>query len=733
MNSITLDVAKLKESNEATLLALLELSESTALKEVWAPIIHELRHAGCKFVERFALKCDADDIWDALCEKCYLSSESAWSETLVGKWCQAKGFEALDRDAEALSRYESLSLFSLNERDSMPVALDAAHVACRLKKPLLAERFVAIATQNSNDYNTLQRAAKLYKRIDRLEQVNEKNGVLRCALLFSSTTQFLEPLLRAKARSHGIFLEIYSCDFNNFSQAIYDAESDLYHFKPDIVILGRNWRDLNFSGLSDDPEKWVLENSEEIQQHWRLILSRLNCRILQQGFDLPEHTSDGQLSASGKTGRLRAIRALNASLVENKLALVSMIDFSGLQARVGFSTWSDERMWFLARQHPAPDGLPFVVSEYLAFLRAITGKTKKLLVLDLDNTLWGGVIGEDGLGGIKIGQETPQGESFRAFQEYLLELKSRGVLLAVCSKNNAYDAKLPFERHDGMVLSLDDFVAFKANWQSKDASIIQIAEELNLGLDSFVFVDDNAAERALIRRKLPEVTVIELPDEPADYKSALEQGRWFEAIHVSDEDANRTQDYCNQAQRRNLQKSASSLEDYLESLGMRASQGVVDSQRLDRIAQLVHRTNQFNLTSRRHSLEALSEMINTACYWTQWFSLSDQFGDQGIVGLVLVEIREKEWHIDTFLMSCRAIGRGLEDYMLNRLMQSAKEAKAETVVGYYESTAKNEQVASFYSDRSFTVRSNTESLVVYEIEVSEFEPKSTTIDNKMNA
>jgi FkbH-like protein len=346
--------------------------------------------------------------------------------------------------------------------------------------------------------------------------------------------------------------------------------------------------------------------------------------------------------------------------------------------------------------------LPRLADADLALIRAATGMVRKVLVLDLDNTLWGGVIGEDGLEGIRVGPPHADGEAFVMLQHYARELKERGVLLAVCSKNNAADARLPFERHESMVLRLDDFAAFVANWEDKPANLIRLSEQLGVGLDSFVFVDDNPVERALVRRELPEVAVPELGSDPARFVETLAQGRWFEALTLSGEDRERHAAYQANAARRELEAAAPDLEAFLRQLQMEVAHGPVSAGNLARVAQLVSKTNQFNLTTRRHPPEALRQFAADPAGWTQAFRLKDRYGDNGLVGVVIaVPAGESAWEIDTFLMSCRVIGRGLRRYMLATLLKTARERGITRVTGLYAPTPKNAMVAAMYPDAGF--------------------------------
>ncbi|CAA6694165.1 MULTISPECIES: HAD family hydrolase [unclassified Lentimonas] len=705
MPSFIFQSDQLQRLDEAALLGLLKVADERTLLEDWAPLIHELPAVHERFVERFCAYCEAFQLISKFEEMGFLAADGVWLDSFYGQWIVAKMWSLQGQVDRAVDVYRDL--LSEAPQVSFRLELEAARIGHKAGAFEFAFQTLSLAAQHAADYGQLQQAARLHARLERTADFPDL-PVVRVALMLASAPQLIVPILRVMGFAYGLKLEVFLPDFDNVEQAIYGEQSPLFEFQPQVVILGSNYRCLDWDGSLKQPAAWATEQAQLIQQHWQVLSGKFNCRILQHTFDLPPYDAYGHLAGSLLAGRFRQLHALNSELVKSCPSYASIVDVTVIQARQGTQQWGDDRLWQVARQHPAPAAIPALVSEYIAILRAYGGQTKKVLVLDLDNTLWGGIVGEEGIAGIQVGLESPAAEAFHAFQEVLLQMKQRGVLLTVCSKNNESDAKRPFVEHDGMLLGLDDFVAFKANWESKDVNLQAIADELNLGLDSFVFVDDNPAERQLIREQLPEVTVVELPEEPAKYVATLLAGRWFEALVVSDEDHMRTQTYRQEQGREFARQAAPSLEGYLSGLKMRAQSGAFDLQRLERIAQLIQRTNQFNLTTRRHSLEFLRAMIDAPSYWTRWFSLSDRFGDHGITALVIVKIEGHVWTIDTLLMSCRVIGRGFEDYILNEVVAAALQAGAVRVEGHFVATAKNAQVADFYTDRQFSRNSEGE-------------------------
>jgi FkbH-like protein len=379
---------------------------------------------------------------------------------------------------------------------------------------------------------------------------------------------------------------------------------------------------------------------------------------------------------------------------------VDIIDCERLSALVGKQRWLDPRYWHLSKQAVSMQALPLLARHLTAVIAADLGLSRKCLVLDLDNTLWGGVIAEDGLAGIRLGGDQT-GEAFVAFQEYLRRLKDKGVILAVCSKNNEADAKEPFERHPEMRLKLDDFAVFIANWDSKADNIVRIAETLNIGLDALVFVDDNKVECAAMHRAVPQVDVIALPADPASYTRTLSQYLMFETSAFTAEDASRTEQYRARMLARRLEKSVGSLDELWESLEMTATIAPFDELSLQRIVQLIGKTNQFNLTTRRHGLAQIEAFMQDPDCVHFSMRLRDRFTDHGLVALMIALQRGHILEIDTWLMSCRVIGRTVERTMLAHLCEHAAQRGVTTIRGLYIPAAKNQLAKDAYSQFGF--------------------------------
>lgn len=394
-----------------------------------------------------------------------------------------------------------------------------------------------------------------------------------------------------------------------------------------------------------------------------------------------------------------------------------------MNGRIGRDVFYDEKYYYSAKMPISLAALPEAAKLVTDVLAALQGRVRKCVVLDLDNTLWGGVIGDDGLSGIEIG-ELGAGHAFSEFQMWLRELKNRGILLAVCSKNNEAAAKEPFEKHPEMVLRLSDISMFVANWEDKASNIRYIQQTLNIGMDSMVFLDDNPFERNMVRGLIPEITVPELPEDPAQYLTALKRLNLFETASFSEEDSSRTAQYQAEAGRAALQKQFASIDEYLIGLEMEAEAKPFDPFHYPRIAQLTQRSNQFNLRTVRYTEAEIEEAARQETTLTRYFTLRDKFGDHGLISVVILQKQDSDTlFVDTWLMSCRVLKRGMEEFIINSVIQAAKEAGYRRVVGEYLKTAKNAMVEHIYEHLGFRpLGENT-----YEVLVDEFHPSKTYI------
>jgi FkbH-like protein len=558
----------------------------------------------------------------------------------------------------------------------------------------------ALAVADAGDeFPSWQAAAAVLQRCDSDSGIGRRRSV-RVALTGSYTTTQLAQALKLAARRVGIAMEVYESPYGQYEQELIHPHSPLYAFNPDLLVLAVQERDLQLPEYSDSHEEEIGAEVDRWTRLWEAVAKNSKARLIQYNFALPTEMPMGHLGARIPGSRYMMVRAVNARLGERAGNTVSIVDCEYLSALYGKQRWCDPRYWYLSKQAVALDALPLLARHTASVMAADLGLTRKCLVLDLDNTLWGGIIGEDGLAGIKLG-EGVEGEAFVALQEYIRRLKNKGVILAVCSKNNEADAKEPFEKHPEMRLKLEDFAIFVANWQSKPDNLRAIARALDLGLDSLVFVDDNPVERAVVRQVLPEVDVVPLPPDPAYYARTLSDYLLFEASSFTAEDVKRTDQYRSRAQIMQLKASVANLDDFYRSLFMKAVVAPFDEFHLPRIAQLVGKTNQFNLTTRRHGMSHLQAFTTDADCVHFYLRLRDRFADHGLVSLMIALRRGQMLEIDTWLMSCRVLGRTVEATMLQYLFERAAELGCTSVQGTYVPTAKNAIAKEVFANFGF--------------------------------
>jgi FkbH-like protein len=550
--------------------------------------------------------------------------------------------------------------------------------------------------------------------VSRYEKIREKLQLskYRLAILRSFTLEPMLPLLRAAAFVNGIDLTVQLGDFNAYAQAILDQDSSLYKFAPDGVILAvrtadlapdlwQEYADLDADGIRDS----VKRVSNSFQVWIRAFRERSQAALILHNLEQPARPSAGVLDSQLDSGQSAAIQQINQELrrIVSEHRGVYLLDYDGLAARQGRLRWRDERKWLIARMPIAADQLIQLSREWMRFLVPLTGKICKALVVDLDNTLWGGVIGEDGMQGIKLSAEYP-GAAFQAAQRVMLDLARRGILLAVCSKNNLEDAMEALENHPGMLLRPKNFAAMRINWNDKAQNLREIAAELNIGIDSLAFMDDNPVEREQVRAALPEVTVIEMPDDPVDYATALRECPAFERLTLSAEDQQRTSFYVAERERSQAEQTFQTKEDFYRYLEQEAEIAPVAPATLARISQLTQKTNQFNLTTRRYSEPQIEEIAAKPEWQVLSIRVRDRYGDHGLVGVAITRDEKEVCEIDTLLLSCRVIGRTVETALLSYLAQAAVERGRSSLAGKFLPTKKNAPAKEFYAQHGFQLQ-----------------------------
>lgn len=530
---------------------------------------------------------------------------------------------------------------------------------------------------------------------------------LRVAIVGTSTLDHLAMALEPYLIRDGFQPSLYVAPFNQVHQQTLDPSSALYAHAPDLLILAFNHHALRLPPeprvrLSfEEAEAWAAQEACRLLEAVHAFRQHSSARIMLLVPELPRRSTWGGLSATLPGGDIFLVRELHRALVRQRPAGLHLVDVERLAADFGKRQWEDDRSWLLAKQAWDLDGYPLLAHQVSRVAAGWWGQACKVLALDLDNTLWGGVVGDDGLEGITLG-DGPLGEAFVDFQAYVKALQARGILLVIVSKNEEAIVREAFSRRGEMKLAWDDFCAWRINWKSKADNLKSLAEELSLGLDSFCFVDDNPAERALVRELLPDVKVLELPEDAALYLRALDDSGWFELPEFSEVDEVRTRLYRDERDRRELLHQAGSLESFYAQLRQEAFISEFRTESLARLVQLLNKTNQFNVTTRRYSTEQVQAFMQAPeQYWTLEVSLRDRFGDHGLTGLLICRYDAEQAVIDSLVMSCRVIGRWVEHAMVDQLLQWAFHKGIREVRGCFIPTRKNGPAADLFERLGF--------------------------------
>jgi FkbH-like protein len=566
-------------------------------------------------------------------------------------------------------------------------------------------------------------------KLDRTAQRNFKAGLLagvkpfRLALLGSSTLQHLVPGIRVAGLRRGMWIEVYEAEYGQYQQELRNSDSALHAFRPDCVCLA-----LDAHHLSETSNMDVNSTLIMLRNCWQMITQSFGCTIIQQTalpvFPNLMGNNEHRLPDSPQAFIHRFNTALESAADQAQVHLLSVDKHAAVH---GIREWHDATLWHRAKYEIHPRASSVYGDQLVRILAAQQGRSYKCLVLDLDNTIWGGVIGDDGLQGIALGHGSATGEAYLAFQHYAQRLAKRGVILAVCSKNDEENALLPFEKLPEMVLRRQDISCFIANWQDKASNIRHIAKTLNIGLDSLVFVDDNPFERNLVRQELPQVGVPELPGDPAFYADCISDAGYFEGLSLTEEDRDRSAQYQANAAREDFLQSTTDVAGYLEGLLMELIWSPFDEVGLRRIVQLINKTNQFNLTTRRYSEAQVIALMRDPKVLTYQMRLKDRFGDNGVVAILIAKLDgEGQLVIDTWLMSCRILGRQVEESSLNLLVQGAKSLGTQQIIGEFIPTAKNGIVRAVYENLGFSHRyTAVDGRSVWSLDVNSYMSKST--------
>ena len=599
-------------------------------------------------------------------------------------------------------------------------------------KPEFWELLKAL-TSEARDFDELFALSSLRKKAHarNLPMPGAAKEKIRLAIVGGYSLYPFHELLEHFCETAGFPCEVWLGDFDNYISEIMDDASGLYEFAPQVVLLIPSEQRCRYPGsLTDSRDAQQAEAAKVVQsllENARKVHEESRAEVILANFILPARHDLGAFRSRTLGADWTFRKIVNLELGLNAPAYVHICDLEFLAHRHGGVQARDDRAWFESKQPCSSSLLVEFAREAAHLIGSLRRPPKQVLVLDLDNTLWGGVVADDGLTGIELGDTSPRGEAFKALQRYIVSLKQRGVLLAVCSKNDHPKAAEVFEKHPEMLLRMEDIVSFKANWEPKSDNIRQMALELNLGLDSFVFMDDNPAEIDIVRQFAPEVTTILLGPDPSDYAAQLQDCRLFEPRSITSEDAERTHQYRSEVQRKELQASATDMGAYLESLMMESAMSEFTAVDVPRLSQLINKSNQFNLTTRRRTEADVEAVMNDADYAGFSVRLKDRFGDHGLISIVIGHKQGETMEIDTWLMSCRVLKRQVEEEVLNQLARLAKSRGCARLFGLYLPTAKNEMVRDFYTRMGFTLTAENENRREFELDLKKFEPVPTKI------
>lgn len=540
----------------------------------------------------------------------------------------------------------------------------------------------------------------------------------RIAVLGTDSIQYFVMALRYALDRENIHADIYEGEYNGIAMDVMDDSSPLYKFNPDILILIPDYREIKeYPGAleSEDAVESLLDDTVGVYEYyWEKINSNLHCQVLQSNFAVPPERLYGNLERSLPYSMFSFLSSLNIRLLQRAPANVTMIDTDALSAIIGKANWFDDKSYFLTKSGYRLDYIQENVMQYVRQIMAIHGRIRKCLVLDLDNTLWGGIVGDDGWDGIQLDPNDAVGEAYREFQRYVLSLKKRGVILAVVSKNDIENAKEPFEKNQNMILKLDDIACFEANWEDKVTNIRRVASELNIGTDSLVFFDDSPAERNIVSNYLPEVRVIDVPDDVALYKRALDHAMPFEWRELTKEDVLRSNSYIENRKREELQTRFKNYDEYLRNLDMKCSVREPNASEVSRFAQLLNKSNQFNLRTQRYTESEIQAALgdqNKKCLCAVF---SDKFSEYGIISCVILEKQGECCFIESWVMSCRVLKRGVEFMMFSKILNAARSWNCRTIEGEYLPSPKNRMVFDLYDNLGFELISESSDKKTYQ-------------------
>lgn len=570
---------------------------------------------------------------------------------------------------------------------------------------------------------------KTYQQLKKqLKNIHGNLPQIKVALVGDTATQFLATAIKGIGIDYGININLYEAEYNQVERQFMDPTSELYQYEAEYIVVFQSTHKWN--------EHYALLNSEQ-QGHLaddrldfvQMICQQTKARIIYLNYPEIDDAVFGSYANKVSTSFIYQTRKFNYELMNlaQQIQNLFICDIAGLYQKLGRNYMFDAAVYTSTEMILSVDGVPYVAKQIVDIIAAAQGKFKKCLILDLDNTVWGGVVGDDGLEGIQLGHGLGIGKAFTEFQMWVKKLKNRGIIICICSKNDEDKAKEPFEKHPDMILRLEDIAVFMANWETKVDNIRAIQKILNIGFDSMVFLDDNPFERNIVRENIEGITVPELPEDPAEYLEFLYGQNLFETAAYSNADKDRTKQYQVEAKRVSLAKTFTNEADFLKSLNMVSTVEGFTKFNTPRVAQLSQRSNQFNLRTIRYTDADITSMADNPQIIDLSFTLEDKFGDNGLICVIIMKPKDEETlFIDTWFMSCRVLKRGMENFTLNTIVERAKAAGYKYIEGEYIQTAKNNMVKLHYPNLGFEAIADN----LYRLNVNDYQPRECYIESK---
>lgn len=553
---------------------------------------------------------------------------------------------------------------------------------------------------------------KLAKKIKKEQNVKIKEKI-KIAVIGTCSLQYFVMVLRVFLYKYDICADIWEGDYDGIHMAVFDHQSELYKFQPEIVIVLSDHRDIRnmppMLASTAQVDSFVQEIIGYYKSLWDKISEIRGCHIFQSNIVIPLEREIGNLETNVYYARRNVFQLINMEMLKAKRDNVTLMDMEYVASMIGKEKWFDHTLYFTSKLAYSLEYIGIVCDIFAQQISVLKGRVRKCLVLDLDHTLWGGVVADEGAKGIQVDPNDALGEAYLSFQRYVLDLKKRGIILAVISKNDFEIAKEPFDVNENMLMKYDDFSVFIANWESKAQNIETVAKKLNIGTDSLVFFDDNPAEREIVKMYHPEVLVIDVPDNVADYVLALEQAHPFEWLNITEEDLKRIDTYKSNQERETLSMKYEDYQDYLKALEMRSKVRELDESGVERFTQLINKSNQFNLRTKRYSEACIIDMMRDDKYKLLSVVLEDKFSKFGVISCVILKKEERTCFIDTWVMSCRVLKRDVEKFVYNQILKTAKEWNCKRILGEYIETSKNGLVRNLFIDLGFSENVNGES------------------------